>query len=151
MMKGLSIKKTVLCDGSSPWSVLLGSGISMVCFTGFRITGETAKAHPLSAPMKTRPGKHNWREEAYPECVWYHPMGWEPWEYQWYKRKKSATSRRPLLSASSLLLDHSTLLHHTAPSVMCWSLWNCWGKCNILPLSCHCPLSHFVIVLLNSN
>lgn len=77
--------------------------ISMVCFTGFRITGETAKAHLLSAPMKTRPGKHNWREEAYPECVWYHPMGWEPWENQWYKRKKSAVSRRPLLSASSLL------------------------------------------------
>lgn len=125
--------------------------ISLVCFTGFRITGKTAKAHLLSAPMKTFPGKHSWREKAYAECVWCLPMGWEPWQNQWYKRNQPRAdipfSLHPLCCGT----DHSTLRHRTAFAVMCWSLWNCWGKCNILPLSCHCPLGHFVIVMLKSN
>lgn len=93
----LNDERTVHQEDSPLWL------ISMVCFTGFRITGKTAKTHLLSAPMKTCPGKHNWREKAYAECVWYHPMGRGPCQNQWYKRKKSAKSRHPLLSASSLL------------------------------------------------
>lgn len=106
----------------------------IVYFLGFWIMEEIAEVHPLGASVKTFPGKHNWREKAYPECVWNHLMGWGPWQTQWYKRKMASKSRHSLLSASSLLWNKPVLSTPSfCPAVMCLTLWNFLEKYNIFP------------------